>query len=393
MNSNPLLPIVLLAAALALSAGCKRTHTDSTEFAYISAPQAFLRDHVSAVYNKVGTLNNGERVRVLQHDRRFVKVRNDAGIEGWMEQRNLADAATYERLAELAGKYATVPAQAHGVVRNEVNMHVTPARDSDKLFQLKENDKVDLIQRAVTAKNAVTRAAPAPKPKLVIAVAQTKLETKPQAKKPAQAPAPMAHPPAPPDAVATSPAPDLGPPEDWWLVRDANHRVGWVLGRMLDVDVPLEVAQYAEGKRVVAAFVLATVEDPESNKPNHQVPYYLMLTNEPHDGQVQDFNAIRVFTWNTRKHRYETAYRERDLNGYLPVSVAKEDFGKDGVLPTFTIRSKDDAGAMRQHKYRMEGVLVKRIYAPGEQPEVKPRRQKARAKHSPGRNRRSRKRA
>lgn len=357
---------LLLTALLAfiLSAGCKRTHTGSTEIAYVSAPQAFLRDRVSAVYNKVGTLNNGDRVQVLQHDRRFVKVRNGAGLEGWIEQRYLADAAVYDQLAALAKKYAGAPAQARAVVRNEVNMHVTPARDSDKLFQLKENDKLDLIERAVTAKNAVTKAALAPKPK-------------PVTKKVTKVPAAVAQPlPAPATPATPPPPPDFGPPEDWWLVRDVNHRVGWVLGRMLDVDVPLEVAQYAEGKRVVAAFVLATVEDPESDKPNHQVPYYLMLTNEPHDGQVQDFNAIRVFTWNTRKHRYETAYRERDLNGYLPVSVAKEDFGKDGVLPTFTIRSKDDTGAAHERKYRMEGVLVKRVYAPGEQPEVKPRREK-----------------
>ena len=33
--------------------------------AYVSAPQAFLRDQVAAVYNKAGTVKNGEAVQVL----------------------------------------------------------------------------------------------------------------------------------------------------------------------------------------------------------------------------------------------------------------------------------------------------------------------------------------
>ena len=367
MCHKPRLPIALLMVimALALSVGCRRAHTNSSEVAYVSAPQVFLRDRVSAVYNKIGNLNNGDRVQILQHDRRFVRVRTDAGLEGWVEQRYLADSAVFDQLAELAKKYANAPAQAHAIVRNDVNMHVTPARDSDKLFQLKENDKLELIQRAVTPKNAITKVAPAPKPK---PLPPQKEKDKKSA---ASAPTPAAVPVVESTSATPPPPPDLGPLEDWWLVRDQNHRIGWVLGRMLDVDVPLEVAQYAEGKRVVAAFVLNTIEDPESDKPNHQVPYYLMLTNEPHDGQPQDFNAIRVFTWNTKRHRYETAYREHDLNGTFPVSVSKEDFGKDGVLPTFTIRTKDEAGAIRDRKYRLEGVLVKHVYAPGEQPQPK----------------------
>jgi Bacterial SH3 domain len=353
--------------AFAMLGGCNRAHITHGDYAYVSATQAFLRDRVSAVYNKVGTVQNGEKVEIVGKDRRFVKVRTASGLEGYLEQKNLVDDSVYEQLADLGKKYANAPAQARGVVRNEVNMHVTPARDSDKLFQLHENDKVELLQRAIQFKNAVTKET---KPKAAPPTKTADAKNgKPEVRQAAEkTPAPVATPAKPQPVV------DLGPPEDWWLVRDQNHRVGWILGRMLDVDVPMEVAQYAEGKRVVAAFVVTTVEDPESDKPNHQVPYYLMLTNEPHDGQPQDFNAIRVFTWNVKKHRYETAYRERDLSGVLPVNVGQENFDKLGVEPTFTIRTKDEAGAVHEKKYRMEGVLVRRVYAAGEQPEPKPQR-------------------
>ena len=98
--------------------------------------------------------------------------------------------------------------------------------------------------------------------------------------------------------------------EDWWLVRDPENHVGWVLGRLIDLDVPLEVAQYAEGQRIVACFVLNEVKDADK-----KVAQYLTLLSEAKDGMPFDYNQARVFTWNVRRHRYETAYRERGLNG------------------------------------------------------------------------------
>ena len=44
-----------------------------------------------------------------------------------------------------------------------------------------------------------------------------------------------------------------------------------------------------------------------------------------------------------KRHRYETAYRERNLNGVLPVTVSQEDFGKEGILPGMFARKGDTA--------------------------------------------------
>jgi hypothetical protein len=149
--------------------------------------------------------------------------------------------------------------------------------------------------------------------------------------------------------------------EDWYLVRTSSGRVGWVLLRMIDLDVPVEVAQYAESQRIIAYFVLNTVE--EDGK---QVPQYLMLLNEPKDGLPWDYNQIRVFTRNRAKHRYETAYRERDLEGYLPVKTGHATFDKEGDLPTFTIRKKNDSGQIVDLTYKMNGPIVRRVLTPEE---------------------------
>ena len=130
---------------------------------------------------------------------------------------------------------------------------------------------------------------------------------------------------------------------------------------MVDLDVPLEVAQYAESQRIIAYFVLNTVD--EDGK---QVPQYLMLLNEPKDGLAWDYNQIRVFTRNRARHRYETAYRERNLQGYLPVQVGHQNFDTEWALPTFTIRKMNDQGQIVDMTYKMNGPIVHRVLTPEE---------------------------
>jgi len=68
-----------------------------------------------------------------------------------------------------------------------------------------------------------------------------------------------------------------------------------------------------------------------------------------------------------RRHRYETAYRER-MKGALPVTVSQENFDKEGILPTFVIRVQDDNGNVTERKYKLNTPMVRRVYAPGEEP-------------------------
>jgi hypothetical protein len=161
--------------------------------------------------------------------------------------------------------------------------------------------------------------------------------------------------------------------EDWWLIRDPESHVGWVLSRMVDLDVPLEIAQYAEGQRTVAFFVLNQVTDGDK-----KVSQYLVVLTEPKDGLPFDYDQIRVFTWNVKRHRYETAYREHNLNGVLPVTVSQEDFGKEGTLPVFVLQVQDDNGNVSQRKYKMNTPIVRRVLAPGETKESTALRKKAR---------------
>jgi hypothetical protein len=100
---------------------------------------------------------------------------------------------------------------------------------------------------------------------------------------------------------------------------------------------------------------------------------------------------VRVFTWNLKMHRYETAYREKNMEGYLPVTIrmSADPYGKSATaqmaLPTFTYKVlAADAGTVVpdaatgmvtpgrtiEKTYRLEGNLVRRIQAAGSAPDV-----------------------
>jgi len=296
------------------------------EINYVAAVQANLRDQVAAVYEKAGVVKNGDRVEVLDHDRRFVKVRTASGATGWLEQRYLVGQEVYDQIQKLTADNQNDPVQAQGVTRNDTNLHVEPGRDTEHLYQISSGEKLSLLKRG-TAEKAGSVAPPS----------RSSASSNSKDKK--------------------QPVPIV---EDWWLVRDSHNRVGWVLSRMVDLDIPLDIAQYAEGQRIVAFFVLNQVRDGDK-----KVPQYLTMVTEPKDGLPFDFNQIRVFTWNVKRHRYETAYRER-MDGVLPATVSQENFEKEGVLPVFTIRVKDDAENVTERKYKLNTPIVRRVLAPGE---------------------------
>jgi hypothetical protein len=324
--ASPWKALLLSLLASALLAGCFR-RSQPKETAYVTAPQAYLRDRIAAVYNRVAPVQNGERVLVLDRSRRFVRIRTADGKEGWVEERYLVGQDVYDRMQKLAADNLNTPVMAAGTTDNDTNIHISPGRDAQHLYQLKAGAKVQILKRAT-----------APKPQPATVPVREDVSRK-----------------------SAAPQPVL---EDWWLVREPQGRVGWVLARMVDIDVPLEVAQYAEGQRIVGAFVLDQVQDGD-----RKVPQYLMVLTEAHDGMPFDYNQVRVFTWNVKRHRYETAYRERKLFGFFPVTVTHEAFDKAGSLPVFILRVQDEDGKIVERKYKLDTPIVRRLLSPAEEAE------------------------
>ena len=115
-------------------AGCGGTATACSKWRMFRRRRRRLRDQVAAIYNRVGNVKNGERVEIIDREKRFARVRTASGIEGWIEQRFLVDQKTFDDLQKLTQDNQNDPVQAPGVLRNETNLHITPGRDTDHLI-------------------------------------------------------------------------------------------------------------------------------------------------------------------------------------------------------------------------------------------------------------------
>ena len=340
-------------------AGCSRFRPKpATTYVYVTAKQTFLRDRVAAVSNRTATVVNGERLQVLDHGRRFFRVQTAKGVQGWIDERTVATQQVYDGFEGLKQEHKSDSTVASAVVRDEVYLHSKPGRDTDRFFLLSEGEKLKLLRRATLPRPVPGGAKP----------------LKAAAAAPAAADGKAAEPPPPP------------PMEDWWLVRDSRGDTGWILSRMFDVDAPESLTRYAEGQRIVGAYVLTTVNDPEAEQADKNIPVYVTVLSPYKAGLPYDFDQVRVFTWNVKKHRYETAFREHNIAGYLPVEIktATDPYGKSALagtpVPTFSYRvlaaespevvPDPTTGAIVPGKtvlktYRLEGNLVRRVLQSG----------------------------
>lgn len=352
---------LLLAFGLVLSGCGKFSDPIHKQYVYVSSRKAFLRERLAAVTNRVADLRNGERLLVVDRQRRFYKVKTEKGAVGWIDDLQVIDQADYNKFLALAKEHAHDPVVVKGILRDASNVHIAPGRKEEHLYVLPENTHLELLQRASIKKPERLRAAPRPLPD----------SKKSSDKKKEEKRDPNAPPYVPP-----------GPPmEDWWLVRGPRGQTGWVLSRMMDIVIPREIAGLAGTQRYVAAYKLSTMDDPESKFPGGQAPNYVVVTNSWKQGLPYDFDQLHVLTWVTRHHRYELSLRQRGIEGYLPITIGSGVFnGK--TEPTFTFReaAKNNAveidpvtgAAVAGHyitvTYRLEGNLVYKVDTPEDTP-------------------------
>ncbi len=345
--------------------GCSRLRPKPpVQYVYVTAKQTFLRDRVAAVSNRTGTVDNGDKLQVLERGRRFLRVQTPKGEQGWIDEKAVATQEIFDQFDALKQQHKGDPAVASGVVRDDVYMHSSPGRDTERLFRLAEGEKLKLLRRATLPKPLPPGQKAASRP--AAPAADTKVRAK--------------------DATPAEAEPLPPAMEDWWLVRDSKGDTGWLYSRMMDVDVPDAITRYSEGQRMVGAYVLTTVNDPEAQQDDKNIPIYVTVFSPYKAGLPYDFDQVRVFTWNLKKHRYETGFRERNIEGYLPVEIkmATDPFGKapasTAEVPTFSyhVLSADSpvvipdpvTGAVVPGKtnvktYRLEGNLVRRVIQPG----------------------------
>ena len=273
---------------------------DSIAVAYVLPESVGVVDSPAEIRLGVTDLKQGDRVEILDRTRNWSKVRLEDGRVGWVESTDLVDGSSYEKGQQLLKELQTEQPQAVGHVANAANLRVEPARDAVQLHQLPTNQSVEVFGRRMMER-----------------------PSQPGAATPAE-----------------------GAREAWYLVR-ADSKAGWVLGRLITLDVPEAISHYAQSINLVAWVVLNTVEDS-----GRQMPQYLVADRE---GTPDcDFTHIRIFTWWVKRQEYVTAYVEGNLNGYFPIRVSQV-----GGAPHFRLRLVDKNGRKFQRVYRMFDTIAR----------------------------------
>jgi hypothetical protein len=270
------------------------------EVAYVLPESAPVVDSPAEIRLGIAVLQQGDRVEVLERTRNWARVRMADGRAGWVEANYLIDGASFEKGQELFRELMDAQPQAAGHTSGAANLRVEPAREAAQLVQLAANQSVQVFGRRLV------------------------------------------------DRTPPTGAPGESVRDAWYLVR-ADSKAGWVLGRLITLDVPEAIAMYAQAVNLVGWVVLNTVDDN-----GRQVPQYLVADRQ--EAQECDFNHIRVFTWWSKKQQYATAYVESNLNGYFPMRVTHGDGS-----PQFRLRLVDKSGRKFQKVYAMFDTIVRPV--------------------------------
>jgi len=328
-----LLVAVPLLCLVALLAWIFRPKHESLSEAYISERSVTLWSSVAQVREQLGVLLYGDHVDVLARHNENVKVRTAAGVVGWVDGRYLMDPDLWKRSANLLKQASTIPVQARGRTKVPANLRVEPGRNEPRLYQFARNAQVEIVGRATAD---------------WVQVADEKESGEPAETK----------------------------KEDWFLIRGTATRppgegvvrnsaitnttqpgdqnipiAGWVVARFVSLDLPDAVREGTESANIrpLAWFELNRVSDGEGDHSQ-----YLVAGARGPEGMPCDFTTLRVYTWNTRKSRYETAFIDNNLCGAFPIRVAKDPKGQ----PEFRFRL---AGEKEDRHYRLIQTVVRRI--------------------------------
>jgi hypothetical protein len=333
-----LLVAIPLLCAVVLIAWLLRPKHETLGEGYISERSVTLWSSVAQVREPLGVLHFGDRVDVVARRNDNSKVRTSIGVVGWIDSRNLMDPALWQRSVKLLGQAQGMLVQARGRTKVATNLRVQPGRTESRLYQFGRGVPLEIVGRAVSDWVQVS------------------------------------------DEKEPSGEPEQTKKEDWFLVRGLATRppgettargaesattqpgdqttpiAGWIIARFVELDLPDAVRDGAASANVrpVAWFELNRAADPAGDKPQ-----YLLAASRGPEGQPCDFTNLRVYTWNIRKTRYETAFIENDLCGKLPIRMARSPKNE----PEFRFHVID--GDKDEHVYRLMQTVVRRIREDG----------------------------
>jgi uncharacterized protein YgiM (DUF1202 family) len=294
-RSMKLLP--LLVASLFITA-CAPKPEPIMDQATVVAKNASVRLKNSSTSRTLRVLDVGEKVDVLERQENWYRVRYGKDVEGWMEGSTVVTTETKEQIKNSVAASQNLEPQNTAVLKQDANMRLEPGRSTTIIRKVDSGTRVEVLDRVTRPRSSVDSS------------------------------------------------------RDVWLkVRPGPTEVGWVLAGSLDFDIPSEIAQYSEDYVYTAVKMINRVQDPLAG----QINWYVIGERRPGGDPTVDFQGIRVFTWNMRRHRYETAFRTKGMRGVYPLEI-----GQEGQNPTFRVYELAEDGTKKiPRDFTIYGVIVR----------------------------------
>jgi hypothetical protein len=271
--------------------------TNERRTAHVARDEVAIRAELAPASEILQTAHMGDQLEILENRRGSVRVRSADNVEGWTGAHALVTAETKRRMDRLKERCAKLVSQGEVHALYVLNVHLAPERESETIYQLEEDEAAELLARRLTI--------------------------------------------------------DGERQEGWFLIRLSTGHAGWVLEPRVYSGIPVEVAQFAEGRRIVAYFALGEIED-ESLGESRTTWFW---TQSPGRNLDIDFDRIRVFRWSTRARAYQTVKLEAGLRGYLPLTVRPSSAGANAQFNV--IVEKDNKFFKRS--YELKGARVSLI--------------------------------
>lgn len=281
-----------------LLAGCAPKPEPVLDQATVTARNASLRMRNSSTSRTIQVLDTGDKVDVLERRDNWYRVRLGQDVQGWMEESTLVTNEMKGRIQKLATDSENLEPQNTAMLKQDANLRLEPGRSTSIIRRLDSGTKVEVLDRV------------------------------------------------------TKPRPGSETAHDIWLkVRPAPTEVGWMLASAVDFDIPMDIAQYSEDYVYSAVKKINSVQDSLAG----QINWYVIGERKPGSDPNLDFEGIRIFTWNMKKHRYETAFRTKGIRGVYPLQV-----GMEGPNPTFRVYELSEDGTTKTPRnFVMYGVIVR----------------------------------
>ncbi len=254
--------IFILSLSLGLlPSACLPEPDPSIDEATVFRDNTSMRIDAASSARTMFTLNEGERVSILEKRGGWYRVRDRDQIEGWMDESTILRDATMAAMQVAVSSDAQLPVQATARAVEEVNLRLDPGRDTDIIRRLRRGTGLEVLERATTQR---------------------------------------------PNSEAT---------DIWFKVRPSEDEIGWVYTGLIEFDTPEPLLGFMEGRSYVAYQKLRQVQDPEAGP----IDWYVVAERRADAQPGRTYDGIRVFVWNLAEHQYETTLRLRNLQGIYPL--------------------------------------------------------------------------